>query len=502
VSTRSKIDIKAKVDAYQGFSGLDSSRDAKALDTGSGQALLVCDNAHCDWRGQIVRDASGRYLAGQLPIKHLIHYGRSLLAWAEEDGAGVHLRSVANHVFPNAYPVGTRVTSALFNRRLYFTARGGLLYSYDGVLWQEASSNAMKLMRPGYICTVQRRLVAAGIPGLETEVHLSRVDDASKFPDDEDPAEENVLRGGAIDIANLISGAGQITGISGFEQNKLVIFTDDQAVIYSIDPDIEQWSLDSSANIQMGCISHASIQRAGTDLLYCSRAGVHSLRREANGLMMGTYTMSDRVDLLYRELVRSVPDPQDISAVFDKDRSQYHIFFPQAGGEVCKRLTMSLSPPAENGEKPSQFSTGSFLNARCGSFLSGQLVYGTPGGAYDMLAIDDEGTATVPEATVMTPFLWHGSFSDDKMTQTLTIQASGAGVIEVECHDLYGNLLGEMRVEIDEDSDDTSYASVPLSRQYERPWAVRYLAARYTLRVVESRGLVRIVGLAIKIRND
>lgn len=499
MSTRSPSQLKTKTHAYETFMGLDSSRDERALETGRNQHLIALNNATCDWRGQIVRDAGAKHVVGGLPVHHIAFLAHDTPVFAEEDGDGIHLRSSLGHVLTSAYPSGTTVSSTVFNRNVVFAARNAVLQIYDGAIYRETNSAAMRLIRPSFVASVQRRLAVAGIPGFETEVHLSRVDNFDKFYGDEDPTDENVLRAGTIDVANQLGTADQITGLAAYEQNRLAIFAADRTLIYVIDPDIDQWQLDDNVNIRVGCISHATICSAGTDLLFCSRSGVHTIRRSReNGIIVDSATLSDKVDILYRQLVRSVSDPSLISAAFDQDTGQYHVFFPQPGGTLCKRLTLALNAQNDSG---ATFSTGDFLNARCGAFLNGKLMLGTSGGVYEILDIENEEGDVYPDAEIILPFLWHGSMHNDKMTHALTIQATGKGVIEMEAFDIEGRSLGSMRFEIDADSDDEQTISMPLSQQYERQWERRYLAAKYRFRIVESTGLVRLIGIGISTKE-
>lgn len=500
--SRSTSDADTKTWAYEGFEGLDTSRDLTSLDTGRNQHLAVLNDATCDWRGQIVRDPAAMLRTGTFPVHHVAFYDEDRIVYAEQDGGGINLRSDAGHELIGAYDTGSVISSAVFSRKVHVASRGGLMRIYDGTTFKLSRSPSLAVLRPGFLATVQRRLAVAGMPGAPTEVHISRVDNSDIFPGDEDAAEVSILRAGIIDVANIIGSADRITGLAAFEQNRLVIFTSDRALIYVIDPDIDQWALDDSVNIRIGCIAHGTIANAGTDLLFCSRSGIHSVKRsEQNGILVDSYTLSDKVDLLYKSLYRSVPDPRQITAVYDTDRARYHVFFPQPGGTKTTRLTLALNPEGGEGGNP-KFSTGTFLNARCGAFLGGVLALGTSGGVWTDLPDEiDRDDAVSPKMEVVTPYLWHGSLTDPKQTHSIILQASGRGVIEIVGEDLEGRTIGSLRVEIDATSDDDSYAGVPLSRQYERLWQHRYLAARYTFRLLESKGLVRMTGFAIKTRK-
>ena len=500
-TVKSPSGIKSKTFAYENFQGLDTSRDVTSLDTGKDQHLNQVINATCDWRGQIVRDPSCVFREGKHKVNHVRFFGKDEVLWVEQTGSGLTFRSDRDHVLEDVHPSAAIVSSTVFNQSVQLAARARPLYRYDGISFQRNQSPALNELLPAYCTSIQRRLAVAGIPGKETQVHFSRVDQDEIFPEDEDATSTNVLRAGFIDVANLLGTADQITGLGTFEQNRLVVFTADRAIIYRIDPDIDNWLVDDNANINIGCTSHNTIVNAGTDLLFCSRSGIHSIKRsEDNGILVYSYSLSDKIDLLYRELFNSVEDPEKISAVFDQDTAQYHVFFPRTGDFLCTRLTLAMNP--EGGQAQPKFSTGDFLNARCGAFLNGKLIYGTTGGLYEVLKIEEERDgAFTPEMKITTPLLWHGSLEDTKEVQAIVVQAAGKGKIEIDAQDDKGRVLGSMFMEVDDTSDDNYFQDVPLSRQYERKFQHRYRAAQYRIRSEGGSGLLRLIGFAVTVRT-
>ena len=499
--SKSAPGVKLETNPYENFQGLDTSRDITSLDTGKKQHLSNLVNATCDWRGQIVRDPACEYRTGSGTITHARFFSPTEVCWSERTGKSTNLISDRDHVIEDAYPYGASIASTVFNQKVIFFSRDNDIYSYNGIKFEKNRSPFAARLAPSFGTSIQRRLAVAGISGRETEIHISRVDEENIFAEDESDDSTNVLRAGFIDIANLLGSADQITGLGSFEQNRLAVFTADRTIIYRIDPDIDKWVIDENANIHIGCASHNTIVNAGTDLIFCSRSGIHSIKRsEGNGILVFSYSLSDKVDLLYRALFKTVEDPSEISAVFDQDESQYHVFFPQPGGVICKRLTLSLNPEA--GEPQPKYSIGDFLNARCGAFLGGSLVYGTTGGLYNVLNIESEKeTAFTPEMEVVTPLLWHGSLTDTKQTQSLIIQAAGRGTLEVTAQDVDGRELGSLVVDVDDQSDDNYFSDVPLSKQYERKWSHRYKAAQYRFKSIGGTGLLRLIGFAVTTRK-
>lgn len=487
--------------------GLDASRDRFSQDTGSKQHLIELNNCTCDWRGQIVLDpeAKERINEGE-KVTHVRFYATDGVSYALQKGSGITLKSdIEGHEIVDAYPRDTVISSTVFNQRAIFLAQAEQPYKYDGAKWSAIASRHLNNAKPAFGCSVNRRVACAGIIGEPTKVILSRVDDEDVFPDDEPDGEQNVLRAGYIDISNLQGTANKVTGLSPFEQDRLAIFTEDKTFIYKIDPDITLWEVDDRANINVGCLSHNTIVRAGVDVLFCSRSGVHSVRRsQDNGILVYSLNLSDKVEKIYRKLVKSVGKNNyaKISAVFDLDEDQYHIFFPKENTSLVTRLTLSLN--MEQGETVPKWSTSTFLNASCGDFMSGQLVLGTPGGIYDMKDITT-GAGVSPTGTVLTPVLWHGSIIEIKETEQLILQASGKGNIIIEAFDTDTGLkFFSDKVQIepieDETQDDNMLPSMPLTKWYERPFKHRYRGVQFKF-TIEGTGEIIITGFAVKIRR-
>lgn len=494
--SRSPTGIRLKPYAYENFQGLDTSRDPVALDTQEEQHLIAVNNAFCDWRGNIVRDpgASRRDTNNKI-IDHVRFYGKDLTAWAERDGISVTLNSENGVKQSEAYPQGSIVTSTVFNHKAVFFSRGQSFYHFDGFKWTVNGSNAD--LKPSFGVAIQRRLAVAGIVGRGTEIHFCRVDEEDFFSDDEDDGDTKVTRGAFLDIKNLIATSDEITGLGAFEQNRLVAFTSDQAIIYKIDPDLTKWEIDDRANIQVGCLSHNTIKKAGNDLIFCSRNGIHSVRRStSNGLTVFTVPLSEKIELLWRSLVAKVDDPRKINACYDSDENQYHVFFPVTE-TASYRLTYTVSPSTKIASK---WSTGDFLHARCGDFLGGVLVFGTPGGNYNIQKIEDV-TSVTPTMEVETPTLWLGSIMDIADIHSITIQAAGAGNLIVEIIDDHSDkIMWSHNLVVSGPVTDDNFPNKPLSKQYERTVDRRAVGVRVRFRS-DGAGLLRVIGFSLNVRQ-
>lgn len=399
-----------------------------------------------------------------------------------------------SHYVEEVYPRESVVTSTVFNNKVVFASRDFPMYQYDGLKFEEIKAGSDP--RPAYCVAVQRRLAIAGQPGKRTIIDFSRVDDPNVFTEDEDPAATSVTQAADIDVANVIGTADEIRGLGVFENSRLAVFTFDQTLVYQLHPNYTLWQIDDKANIKVGTISHNTICQAGADLLFCSRDGVHSLRRsETNGVTLYTIPMSNKIDLIYRQYVNLVEDKENISAYFDQDEGQYHVFFPLSD-LICKRLTLTLNPMT-GGE--SKWSTGDFLNARCGTTLGGVSLLGTPGGIWERKQIEDVTTFS-PEMVVTTPILWQGAINDIKESYSFILQATGQGELQVEAFDERGRYLSSMQFLIEDDGADDKFPDVPLSRQYERKFEHRYRGVQFRF-TTKGKGLLKIIGFAVTVRT-
>lgn len=483
---------------FHEFVGIDTSKDPAALDVGKGQPLVSAENCSVDWRGVIHLDPGGILRSGtSLPVLHSRFYGSDMLCIAEKQGELAILKSDTGYVADVEFEASVPISSTTFNRKAVFAQRDRPMAMFSGAKW-EVENKKENSPKPAYVTTIQRRLVIAGMAGKETEVWFSRVDRHDVFHDDEEPSEASVLKAVRLDIRNQIDASDAIKGLAPIDSTRLAIFTNDRVLVYQIDPDYTKWSLDSSAVIRTGTISHNSICEVGGDVFYCSRTGVYSIRRSAlNGMTMYALPISSHVQDLYRSLVKSVPNPEMISACYDPDRGQYHIFFP-TGGPHSTRLTLTLDPVTqETIETFGRWTTGNYLGATCGSFASGRLVFGTPYGAFDMLD-SAESTEARPVATIVTPVLWHENINEPKQSRRLSVQATGHGEVIVEAWDETGRILGSISYPIG--LSDGTFPDIPLIRQFSRPFQHRYrgVVLRVTLR---SEKQLRLNGIAIEVSN-
>ena len=495
MTTKVNTSKRTQLVGYQSFTGLDSSRDLFNQDTGDNQSLHVLENAYADFRGQLVRVGPGVYRFGTKPVRHAIHYDTDTLVTVSEYKDGLHLESEQGFSYDFIYPRSAIVSSTIFNRQIMLTARGLAPTIFDGKKFTPTKSTTAYVALPAFCTTVQQRLCIAGVAGSDTLVMISAANDLDRFFGDEAVDATSPLRAANIDIANLLGTADKITGISSFETDKLCIFTNDRAFIYKLDPDVTQWELQTEASATYGCASHNTIKEAGSDLLYCSRSGIHALRRVTdNGLQIASVNLSEPIDQIYRDLFNRVSDPQQITAAWDQDEGQYHVFFPVGETGNFNQLTMTINASREG--MATSFSTGDFLNASCGTTLGGNLVFGTKRGIYDINKVESiEGA--MPDVRIETPVLWMGPFDEIKQAKSIIIQAYGEGELTVTATDDQNRDKWQTTVMLT-DEDDDGRRTVPLQRQYERPMSIRFRGLRFKFDY-KGTGLFRIIGFAVEL---
>lgn len=304
----------------------------------------------------------------------------------------------------------------------------------------------------------------------------------------------------------MIGTADQIVGMGTFEANRLAVFTKDQTLVYIIDPDFEQWQLDSRANLRIGCVSHNTIANSGSDLLFCSRRGIHSIMRsEQNGVTISEASLSDEVEPLYQELVRTTPDPDTISAVFDPDTQTYHVFFPRPGGQNTVRLSMNFRAGYEN----VNFQLGDTLLPRCGTFLGGRLMFGTSDGVYEATQrtfSQDTGSSDLRRSPMVaeTPVLWLGDFLGTKRAHTFIVQATGTGRFYIDFVDEVGGDMASIEVNLDRIEGDEKWGDAPLNHDYSYPFNHIFRGVRLRFRTDEkdTKSEVTVISFAFLNHKD
>mgnify|MGYP006403317707 CR=1 FL=1 len=495
-STLAPSGVKLNTYAYHNFQGVDSSRDKSSLDTGDEQHLVDCINATCDWRGTIVRDNGMKLRKTTIgTVRHIAFYGRDLAVWAETQDSGTALIADNGSTLVDIYDVDAVISSTVFGGKTIFASRFKPLEYFDGTEFKQSKSEFIQ--DPAFAITLQNRLIIAGGEGSATEIRVSRVHNSEIFSKDEEPDATQVTKAIFFDIANVIGNQGSIMGLGKFENSRLVIFTEDKGVVYEISEDNEQIAIDDSIIINAGTISHNTIKEVGDGVFFCSRDGVYRLMRSStNGITANIEPMSAKVTRTYRKLISQVSNPEDISAHYDQDEHQYHIYFPRSNS-LCTRLTLNLAP-TDNSEE-NKWSTGDFNNVQCAAALGGVTLFGNNGQLWEY-RYSENIVDEYPVAVVTTPILWHGNMTEIKQSHSMLIQATGEGEVEVEAFDDAGKILSTHIFQIQDGAVEGEFPDVPLSRQFNRKLEHRYRGIQLKM-TMKGKGLIQILGVAINIKK-
>ena len=488
--------------SYANFQGINTTRDKSSLDTGDQQFLLTLENGYANSQGVILRDrtlVARKDVPQNQPIIHMNFFGRNLMAWAHREAGGISLRAEPNLSAPLAFTPGSVVTSTVFNNQIRFFSQGQQMWDCSGSVFVRASNTKEK---PAFGVACQQRLCVAGYADRPTVVELSRVNFPNIYSSDELKTDTTATRAIDIDIRNLIGTTDFITGLGVFEKSRLAVFTNDQCLIYNISPDFTKIAFDDKGALSNGTISHNSIVSVGTDLIFADRSGIRSVRRsESNGVTIYSVPLSEIVEEKYRDLYFRTPNKQSISGFYDHDYGQYHLFFPISDYNT-ERLTVSIASAGSG--VINKWSTGHYLNQRCGASFGGVTCIGTSGGIYEYVPSEDK-TATpdfIPDLTLITPILWHGDITETKQARKFILQASGTGHIDIEAFNNEGQLLDAFKIDLDRPAeDDNGTHTIPLSEQYDRPFNFQYKGVQFKMTASGGSGRIKIMGFAVLIEG-
>jgi hypothetical protein len=483
--------------SYTNFQGIIRARSRIALENRDEQALWSCVNAKCDWRGYIERDpAFIRYAESntQFRVETLRHFTPNEIVWIEQQENRCNLSSSRGHFVEGAFSPNKATSLAMFRGRVFAMCQDNVMHIYNGVSWKRSNISE----KPAFAIPISNRFVIAGMKEKPTELLISRVNNADVFPNEESASNTAVTRAVFIDIANQIGTADYITGLGQMEINRLAVFTQDQVIVYITDPDFTKWTVDSRANVRIGCISHRTIANAGSDLLFCSRHGVHSLMRQGeNGINITEETLSHQIENLYRHMVENTNDPTMITACYDQDEGQYHIFFPRE--REPERLTLSF----RRGYEDARWTQGSGDGALCADSLGGRYVVGTIDGIVEQVRSRVASASLFrPKMTILTPVLWHGSLSENKESIDFYLQAAGQGRVIVTLMDEESAVITSKELFIEAPLGDTDeYPYIANEHVYRMFFQAKYRGLQVQIESADE-GDIEIYAIGLDVRKS
>lgn len=507
-----QLQINSSWRPYSNFRGMSRARDFTALESqpGSGepQRLWALENATVGLSGTAVRAPEyGRRKLGNIPTKKIAavkFFDAGRFCWIQKDDAGYDLVADNGKIVEGAFPLGSNPSLSRGKGAVFAMASGSRTYFFDGVDWILSSAP----VTPGFGVYAKGRLWVAGLQGKRLEVHASRYQNYSIFPENEDPASASEAKAAFLDLEEVVGGGDEIIGLGVFEGDRLAVFMRSKTVIYKIDSAYGEWAIDNRATMEIGGIGPKAMAQAGQDLLFCSRHGVHRLSRSSdNGLTIQQARLSDEIHDLYHDLLHDTSDMAEISAFYDADEDQLHIFFPRANSGFV-RLTATFVGDFEI----VNWSSDSFLNSTCGDAHGGDLVVGTEHDGFwtpleRVIEIDeyvDTDDVQRAKMVVTTPLLWLGDMFNEKKTKNLLIHAVGNGSMVVSARNSENDLILSKVIQLStSDEDDVSVFSVPLVDEYRTSFEYAFRGVSLTFESEDDdRGDLELIGFAIELRKD
>jgi hypothetical protein len=390
-----------KLFSYNRFIGLDTVTSPSNM---SERFLFQLENAYVDFRGQIVKgptiekpvvSTNGLSTYKLYPILQIAHYGDDDFVayyFRVTTGGVIHAASYKDLVIQtNMFDADTSLTPPKvitpisivnFDQKQFAFMAGHDPYYYNGTAFTNAATGAnnqyntnLSYPQGGMAVNILNRLVVAGIPGKETEIHISAQDSFEDWRTNTSSGgtTPNQTDGAIIDVKNQFTSKDTIQGLAVLEGDKLVVFGKNETLVYLADTNINLWEIARDFRVPIGLFGRNTAVNVGTDVFFCSRFGIHSLKRAASGLTLETKTFTREVEDLYQQMVRLTPSFTDQyrnygstanlalhgqpfhepHAVWDGSIGQYHVFFPQLEFNVydpnqsyTARLTMTYDPEA------------------------------------------------------------------------------------------------------------------------------------------------------------
>jgi len=492
--------------SYNRFLGLDTVTSPSNM---SERFLSQLDGGYVDFRGQIIRGPVLKYAldtntSNYSSQKHynIKHYGpddycRYIFNSNITSSVGIEIKSKSvtqsNAFIPSNAPI-TPISLVNFDQKQFSFMAGHDPYHYDGSAFTTVSgfgatqfSSLGSYPKGGMAVNILNRLVVAGIPGRETEIHVSEQDSFVNWRTNTSTGTTpNQTDGAIIDVKNQFTSKDTIQGLAVLEGDKLVVFGQNETIVYLADTNINLWEIARDFRVPIGIFGRNTAVNVGTDVFFCSRFGVHSLKRAASGLTLETITFTREVEDFYQSLVDSVPSGTSYNdvifsephAVWDGEIGQYRVFFPQNNtGTLNREIRFTYDPNAGRSGHlsfSSSITTGNTdADVTCGSFYArpdeGTLVSASaPPSSLLLGAMNGFGNGRVFDGTslgnvgrnkgffVRTPLLSQGSPDTYKHYKRLIIRAVGTCDFRVKIYDSENNVLQNTIVRPEDDGFATT----------------------------------------------
>ena len=440
---------------------------------------MEIEHAHVDFRGQIVKGPGLSNNSGSSAQTYNIkHYGADDLVVYRFSGSNITGETgtvtPAQTLFQSSTAAITPISLVNFDQKQFAFMQGHVPQFYNGTAFAAATTtnnNALgRYPDGGFAVNILNRLAVAGIPNKPTEIHISVQDSYQDWRTNTSGGTTPAATDGAIiDVKNQFSSNDTIQGLAVLEGDKLVVFGQNETLVYLADTNINQWQIARDFRVPIGLFGRNTAVNVGTDVFFCSRFGVHSLRRAASGLTLETIMLSREIQDAFQDAVGRCPatgERQEPHAVWDGEIGQYHVFFPHdivnpsGTTETFDRLTFTYEPGVgRGGFRSFAFSPGTSIS--CASFFArpdtssqiSALQVGTWGhGTGDGQDLTRASKPSNADMSVRTPLLSLNTPDQYKMFKRLIIRAVGTADFTVTVFDQDNNNLQSTTVRPEADS--------------------------------------------------
>ena len=163
--------------------------------------------------------------------------------------------------------------------------------------------------RGGCAVVLQDRLVVGDLPSTDyfenqTELHISRLGTIADWRTNTSGGATALATDGAvIDVGNQFTTRDRIVGLGVLEGDKLVIFGENEILVYLTDTDINKWQIATDFRVNLGLFGRNTIVNVGQEMLFCSKYGIHTLRRAASGLTLESKLLSTQITPMFTKRV-------------------------------------------------------------------------------------------------------------------------------------------------------------------------------------------------------
>lgn len=415
---------------YGPFIGLDATNDMANMND---KYLAALEGGHVDIRGQIIKGDGIEPLgmvSPNLQSTFVHHYGKDDFVFNYANGANTGLATKSGAGVAVGFTGSPIINATNYNDTVVMATAGQYPRQFNGTVFSQNTN----MPQGGAVATILKRLAVADIPGAETEIRLNVLNNENDYTTVSAPivATDSAI----IDVRNELTSNDMIKGLGVMEGDKLAVFCENETILYSGSEDITEWSLIKDFRVPIGIFGRNTIQKVGNDLFFCSKFGVHSLRRAASGLTLETINSSRIVDALYQELVEQVPSGKEPTAAWDNNLGHYNVYFPTVTAGSFDKLTYSYEPRSNS----SAFQSWSYtpgIPVSSASQFAGELI----GSHYTDTAANLQSKTVSRNFRVLTPVLWQGTPQTKKQYMNFYLRASGDASFTVNIYNDAGGLL-------------------------------------------------------------